>query len=75
MKLTQLSAKQSGRIARLTGSDALRQRLVALGVLRGQPISVAATSLWGNPKSYRIGLQQICLRDEDAACIEVELLS
>lgn len=75
MNLTQLSSRQRARITRITGADALRQRLVALGVLRGLSISVGATSLWGNPRTYIIGPQQICLRSEEAGCIEIEVVT
>ncbi len=73
MTLTKLSCKQKAKIIALTGPEPLRQRLVALGVLRGFPVSVAATSLLGNPRTYFIGKQQICLRNEEAGYIEVEL--
>ncbi|MBQ0756038.1 MAG: ferrous iron transport protein A [Amphritea sp.] len=73
MTLTKLSRKQKAKIKALTGPEPLRQRLVALGVLRGLQVSVAATSLLGNPRTYYIGKQQICLRNEEAGYIEVEL--
>lgn len=73
MQLTDLKTRQQARIFTISGPDALRQRLVALGVLKGLPISVAATSLSGNPRVYTIGKQKICLRSEEASHIQVEL--
>ncbi|MGB0467577.1 MAG: FeoA family protein [Pontibacterium sp.] len=73
MTLTDLSKKQTGRINKISGPVALRQRLTALGVLRGQPVRLSASALWGNPRTYYIGQQQICLRNEDAVQVKVEL--
>lgn len=72
MTLDYLKRGQQRRIVDITGSAALRQRLATLGILRGQMIQVAAISPWGNPRVYRLGRQQICLRNEEAACIEVK---
>lgn len=71
MTLDTLARGQCCKILDITGSDALRQRLAALGVLRGQSIQLAAIAPWGNPRVYRLGRQQICLRNEEAVCIEV----
>ncbi|MBN0989042.1 MULTISPECIES: FeoA family protein [Amphritea] len=75
MTLTQLKARQQARIKAIAGPEPLRQRLVALGVLKGLQVSVSATSLLGNPRIYFIGKQQICLRSAEAGYIEVELQS
>jgi ferrous iron transport protein A len=75
MTLTDVTKKQSYRIVAIKGPDALRQRLTALGVLRGQKVRLSASTLWGNPRTYAIGRQQICLRNEDATMVEVELCS
>lgn len=69
MTLTKLSRKQKAKIKALTGPEPLRQRLVALGVLRGLQVSVVATSLLGNPHIYFIGKQQICLRNKEAVTL------
>ncbi len=73
MILTELSSRQKARITSITGPAVLRQRLVALGIMKGLQISVAATSLFGNPRSYFVGKQQVCLRSEEAGFIQVEL--
>lgn len=73
MTLADVAKKQICRITAIKGPDNLRQRLTALGVLRGQPVRLSANTLWGNPRTYAIGRQQICLRNEDAAMIEVAL--
>lgn len=71
MTLDALKHGQRCKILDIAGPDALRQRLATLGILRGQRIQLAAISPWGNPRVYRLGRQQICLRNEDAACIKV----
>ena len=73
MTLTDVAKKQTCRILAIKGPDNLRQRLTALGVLRGQRVRLSANTLWGNPRTYAIGRQQICLRNEDAVMVEVEL--
>ncbi len=73
MTLTDVAKKQTCRILAIKGPDNLRQRLTALGVLRGQRVRLSANTLWGNPRTYAVGRQQICLRNEDAVMVEVEL--
>ncbi len=75
MTLTELTSRQRACISIIDGPAPLRQRLVAMGVLRGQQVTLSATSLLGNPRVYCVGRQKICLRREDAACIQIELLS
>ena len=75
MTLIELKARQQAKIKAIAGPETLRRRLVALGVLTGSQVSVAATSLLGNPRIYCIGKQQICLRSAEAGHIEVELPS
>ncbi|SFG89383.1 FeoA family protein [Neptunomonas qingdaonensis] len=71
MTLDSLTRGQRCEILNIAGPDALRQRLATLGVLRGQSIQLAAVSPWGNPRVYRLGRQQICLRNEEAVYITV----
>ena len=71
MTLDSLIRGQKYQILDIAGPDALRQRLATLGVLRGKSVQLAAVSPWGNPKVYRLGRQQICLRNEEAAYITV----
>lgn len=73
MTLIDVQKKQTGRILAIKGPDNLRQRLTALGVLRGQKVRLSASTLWGDPRTYAIGRQQICLRNDDARMVEVEL--
>jgi len=73
MTLTDVAKKQTCRNLAIKGPDNLRQRLTALGELRGQRVRPSANTLWGNPRTYAIGRQQICLRNEDAVMVEVEL--
>lgn len=71
MTLDSLARGQRCKILDIAGPDALRQRLATLGVLRGQSIQLAAISPWGNPRVYRLGRQQVCLRNEEAVYIKV----
>lgn len=73
MNLTQLKFRQVAIIRALGGPPPLRQRLAALGILRGQRVELSANTLWGDPRAYRIGGQQFCLRNADAHFIGIEL--
>ncbi len=73
MNLTDLQARQVARISALEGPQALRQRLAALGVLRGQRVELSAKTLWGDPRAYLIGSQQFCLRNAEAKYIRIQL--
>ncbi len=74
MTLDQLKKGMAAQITAIKGPATLRQRLATLGILKGHAIELSAVSPWGNPRVYRLGRQQICLRTEDAQCIEVMLL-
>ncbi|MGY8871365.1 MAG: FeoA family protein [Pseudomonadales bacterium] len=71
MTLDSLARGQPRKIMDISGSGDFRQRLATLGILRGQMIQLSAVSPWGNPKVYRLGRQKICLRNEEAVCIQV----
>ena len=71
--LSEMNKQHSGQILRLRGSRSLRQRLAAIGILKGQPVSLKATTLWGGSRVYTIGQHQYCLRHEEACQIEVQL--
>jgi len=73
LPLSELKKQQVGKILKLRGPRALRQRLAAIGILRGQPVSLKAATLWGGPRVYRIGQHQFCLRRAEASQIDVVL--
>lgn len=73
MNLTDLKARQVALISALEGPQTLRQRLVALGILRGQRVELRARTLWGDPRAYLIGNQQFCLRNAEAQYIRIQL--
>jgi len=73
MNLTELQPGQQGCITALEGPSALKHRLAALGVLRGQSVRLRAKTLWGDPRAYLIGGQQICLRNADARHIRIQV--
>lgn len=73
MNLTDLQPRQKALITVLDGPQTLRQRLAALGILRGQSVELRAKTLWGDPRAYLIGGQQFCLRNVEARYIRVQL--
>lgn len=72
MTLTDINKHRTYRITSISGPDELRQRLTALGMLRGQKVRLRASTLWGDPRTYAVGRQQICLRNDDAQYVAVE---
>lgn len=73
LPLDKLQKQQVGTIHKLRGSRALRQRLAAIGILKGLPVSLKASTPWKGPRVYRIGQHQFCLRPAEASQIEVVL--
>lgn len=73
LPLSELKKQHHGYIARLRGGRSLRQRLSAIGILKGQPVSLKASTLWGGPRVYTIGHHQFCLRKDEASLIDVQL--
>ena len=69
--LTELSPGESASIARLEGPADVRQRLLEMGVLRGQRIEVIRFAPMGDPIEVQVRGYRLSLRREDAANIIV----
>lgn len=62
----------SGTVRRLTGEQALRWRLVDLGLVPGTVVEVLRRSPLGDPTLYRFRGSMVALRQRDAATVLVE---
>jgi ferrous iron transport protein A len=73
LSLDQLHAGQSGRIASLSGSDALSQRLMEMGLFEGEPFEVIGFAPLGDPMEIRLRDYRLSLRKTEAARVLVTL--
>ena len=75
MKLSELHPKQKAIIKSIGDLGDLKDRLMELGVLCGEPVQVVRIAPLGDPIEIRIGNEHLALRSEDARKIEVEAIS
>ena len=72
--LDELGRGQSGRILRVGGRPATRRRLLELGVVRGETITLQRAAPLGDPLEYLVKGYHLSLRRREAATITVETL-
>jgi ferrous iron transport protein A len=73
--LDQLSRGQAGRILRVGGRPAARRRLLELGVVRGETITLLRAAPLGDPLEYVVKGYHLSLRRREASTITVEALA
>lgn len=69
--LSSLSPGQQGTVVRVGGHATLRRRLLEMGLVRGETISVERVAPLGDPVEFVIKGYHLSLRRQDAARIEV----
>jgi ferrous iron transport protein A len=74
VSLAELGRGQSGRILRVGGRPAARRRLLELGVVRGETITLQRAAPLGDPLEFLIKGYHLSLRKREAATIIVEAL-
>jgi ferrous iron transport protein A len=72
--LDELGRGQTGRILRVGGRPAARRRLLELGVVRGETITLQRAAPLGDPLEYVVKNYHLSLRKREAATITVEAL-
>lgn len=70
--LLDLEAGQTGRITRIGGQGAIRQRLLDMGVTRGTPVLVERRAPLGDPVEVAIKGYHLAIRKDEAQYIEIE---
>ena len=75
MTIKEMEILQTARITKVGGEGALRQHFLDMGVIPGAEITVIKYAPLGDPVELMIHGYELTLRLEDAAQIEVELLS
>ncbi len=72
--LDELGRGQSGRILRVGGRPAARRRLLELGIVRGETITLQRSAPLGDPLEFIIKGYHLSLRKREAVTIIVEAL-
>lgn len=75
VSLDQLGRGQTGRILRVGGRPATRRRLLELGIVRGETITLQRAAPLGDPLEFVVKGYHLSLRRRDAASITVEALA
>lgn len=70
--LTELSPGQSGRVQRVEGQGAIRQRLQEMGLIRGTTVQFVRVAPLGDPIEIRVRGYHLSLRRQEAEAIFVE---
>ncbi|MEY3089773.1 MAG: hypothetical protein RL113_89 [Pseudomonadota bacterium] len=74
MFLSELHKGESAQIVQINADKALRDRLVSLGVIRGEAVLIKGCSLAKQTIEIEVGSTLIALRKEEAKKIEVKPL-
>jgi ferrous iron transport protein A len=74
VSLDQLGRGQGGRILRVGGRPAARRRLLELGIVRGEVMTLVRSAPLGDPLEYVVKGYHLSLRRREAASITVEAL-
>ncbi len=70
--LAELKPKQRGKVTKIKGGGAVRQRLLDMGVVPGAEVEMERIAPLGDPMEIRIKGYHLSLRKEEAANIFVE---
>jgi ferrous iron transport protein A len=73
--LDRLGLGQSGRIIEVGGRPAVRRRLLELGVVRGEPITLQRAAPLGDPLEFIVKGYHLSLRRREASAVTVEALA
>src|SRR3954447_22241274 len=73
--LDQLRTGQCAVITSVEGGDALGQRLLEMGLLKGESIEVLGFAPFGDPMEVRLRDYRLSLRKREAARVSVEVRS
>ncbi len=70
--LDRLARGRSGVIVRIGGDRALRRRLLDMGLVQGETVTLAAVAPLGDPIELSVKGYHLSLRKSEARLIEVE---
>jgi ferrous iron transport protein A len=69
--LDQLPLGNSGRIATVSGDDAVSIRLMEMGLIDGVPVKVVGAAPFGGPREYLVRGFRLSLRSTEASRVAV----
>jgi len=74
MKLSQLKVGQRAKVVRVKSSQELSRRLRAMGLIKGEVITVEKVAPLGDPIEIRVKGTKLSLRKKEAENVEVEVI-
>lgn len=72
MKLSELPFNQTAIVQAVHGEE-LSLKLFEMGLLPGEEVELENIAPFGDPIAIRVGEYKMCLRINDAACIDILL--
>ena len=72
--LSQLDTHSRGQVVELTCEPHLNERLMELGIIPGEVITVWGRGFFSEPVFVEVNQTQIALRETEAACVRIEKL-
>ncbi|MGC1122725.1 MAG: FeoA family protein [Candidatus Methanofastidiosia archaeon] len=73
--LDNLRPGQKAKVVEVHGGWGLRQKLCGLGILPGQVVTMANSSLWRGPVMVQVGSNEVALGRGVAAKVMVEVIT
>lgn len=73
MNLTQLGYGKKAVITKVNG-QILALKLFEMGVLPGEEVELENVAPFGDPIAINLSESKVCLRMQDASCIEIKLI-
>lgn len=71
MKLSQLSERETGIITKVSGRGAFRKRILEMGFVKGEKVTVVKNAPLKDPIEYTVMGYEVSLRRSEASLIEV----
>lgn len=73
INLTQLDFGQKAIITRVNG-QVLALKLFEMGILPGEEVELENVAPFGDPIAINLSESKVCLRMQDARCVEIKLV-
>ena len=73
MNLTQLGFGKKAVITKVNG-QILALKLFEMGILPGEEVELENVAPFGDPIAINLSESKVCLRMQDASCIEIKLI-
>lgn len=70
--LRNIAVGETAKVKRLHGEGALKRRIMDMGITKGSQVYVRKVAPLGDPVEITIRGYELCLRKDDADCIEME---